>query len=99
MADESNVQCEYNGVPGRREQPDQWLGAYDRIQDSNRPDFQTKQRKSSIVEATIEPAKQPSSNNEFQNSKSTQISPSTATYILNLDNASKPLNLLIKLLV
>jgi hypothetical protein len=44
MADESNVQGEYNGVPGRREQPNQWLRTYDRIQHSNRPDLQKKQR-------------------------------------------------------
>ncbi len=36
-----------------------------------------KQRKKSIP--TIEPAKQPSSSNEFQNSKLTQISSSTTT--------------------
>jgi hypothetical protein len=79
-ADESNVQGECNGVPGRREQPNQWLRTYDRFQHSNRPDLQKKQRKkSSIVGTTIEPlaAKQPSSSNEFQNSKLTQISPLT----------------------
>ncbi len=66
------------GIPGRREQPNQWLRTYDRIQHSNRPDLQKKQRKkNSIVRPTIEPAKQPSSSNEFQNSKLTQISPST----------------------
>jgi hypothetical protein len=65
-ADGSNVQGEYNGVPGRREQPHQWFRTYDRIQQSNRPDPQKKQ--SSIVEPIIEPAEQPSSSNEFQNS-------------------------------
>ncbi len=66
-ADEPNFQGEYNGVPGQRKQPNQWLRTYDRIQHSNRPDLQKKQRKkSNNVEPTIEPAKQPSSSNEFQ---------------------------------
>jgi hypothetical protein len=88
-SDESNVQGEYNdGVPGRREQPNQWplaSLAYHRIQHSDRPDLHKKHRKkSSIVGPTIEPAKQPSSSNEFQNCKLTRISPSTPTYILIL---------------
>ncbi len=79
-ADESNVQGEYNGVPGWREQPNQWPRTYNRIQHSNRYDLQKKQgKKSNIVEHTIETAKQPSSGNEFQNSKLTQILPLTPT--------------------
>ena len=59
---------------GRREQP------YDCAQNSNRPDLQKKQqKKSSIVRPTIEPKKQLSLGNEFQNSKLTQILPSTPT--------------------
>jgi hypothetical protein len=41
-ADEYNVQDEYNGVPGRREQPDQWPPTYGRIQYSNRLDLEKK---------------------------------------------------------
>jgi hypothetical protein len=60
-------------------------------------------KKSNIVGPTIVPAKHPSSSNEFQNYKLTQISSSTPTLILILDsyksetqNVSNPLNLLIK---
>jgi hypothetical protein len=82
-ANESNVQGEYNGVSSQREQPNQWLKTYDRIQHSNRPDLQKKQRKKGcIVRPTIESVKQPSTSNEFQNSKSTHISSSSPTLIL-----------------
>jgi hypothetical protein len=49
--------------------------------------FKKKERKkSSIVGPTIEPAKQPSSSNEFQKSKLTHISSSTPTQSLILDS-------------
>ena len=51
-------QGEFNGVPGRREQPDQCSRTYSRIKYSNRPDLQKKsQKKSSIVGTIIKPAK------------------------------------------
>ena len=71
--DEADLQGEFNGVPGRREQPKQCPQTYDLIQYSNRPDLQKKaQKKNSTVGTHIEPAKQPNSSNTFPNSKSTQ---------------------------
>ena len=67
-------QGEFNGVLGRREEPNQRPRTYDRIQYSNRPGLQKKSRKeSSIVGTIIKQAKKlRSRNNAFQNSKSTQ---------------------------
>ena len=66
-------QGDFNGVPGRREQPNQWPRTYDCSQYSNRPDLQKKSRKkSSIVGTIIKQVKKLRSSNAFQNSKSTQ---------------------------
>jgi len=50
MADESNIQDEFNGVPGRREQPYQWPRTYNRFQNSNRPEDQKKTKKTTKEE-------------------------------------------------
>ena len=51
---------QFDGVPGRREQPKKCPRTYDRIQYSNRPDLQKKSRKqSSMSEPIVEPEKWP----------------------------------------
>ena len=77
-ADEAILQGGFNGVPGRGEQPNQCPRTYDRIQQwiSIQTDLILKRnngRRAVLSESTIEPAKQPSSNNAFQNSKLTRM--------------------------
>ena len=46
-------QGEFKGVPGRREQPNQWPRTYSCIQYSKRPDLQKKSRKKCSIVGTI----------------------------------------------
>ena len=53
----TSLQDEFNCIPGRREQPNQWPRTYDCIQYSNRPDVEKKSLKqSSIVKVWTGPS-------------------------------------------
>jgi hypothetical protein len=67
-------ESEFNGIPGRREQPIQKNRTYNRMHYSNRPDLLENLRRRMTARDILKPAKKASSTNALQNSNRHNVS-------------------------